>query len=909
LNFQRKKMSCRTIPRRDYARAAGGAWLGAGADGSRQMLGARSPAGRCAERPVLLSARAGSSERPPAAALGAAWTVPSAVALAAAAANDANGSAPAGASPTSTAAHAAAILPRIRASLRPVRALSSAGKARDPEDRDVSGQKRTDPTVPSQPPEEGAWLLAGLRERYAIGRELGRGGMGQVFAARDLRLGREVAIKVLPPGAHSEEQLRRFEQEARAAGSLDHPNVLVVHDIGQCESGPYIVSELLQGATLRQRMDKPLPAATAVDYALQLAQGMQAAHGQGVIHRDLKPENLFITQDGRLKILDFGIAKLIAAEGPRPNTEEGAIFGTISYMSPEQVRGDRADHRSDVFAFGNILYEMLAGRPAFDRASGLETGAAILKDEPPALPAHVPRGLDGIVRRCLEKDPKDRFQSAADLALELSGQRRSPPRRAWWAALGAALLLAGLAVFWRPRPAAVAGTSIAVLPFVNLSSDKDNEFFSDGMTEELINALANVEGLRVASRTSAFSFKGRNLDVARIGNELKVNTVLEGSVRREGNSLRVAAQLIEVANGYHLWSHIYDRELKNVFSLEDELARAIVQALRPKLLPGPAPLVRTATANTAAHDLYLRGRHFAARRTMEGLKKAAELFQQAVELDPAYALAHVGLADSYILRGEYGGERPSDVIPKARLALRRALELDDSAPEAHASFGPVGWYEHDWDLAERELLRALQLRPSFATAHHWYSIQLSVIGRFKESQLEAARARELDPTSLIVNNMVASSYYFARDYDRVIEEEARTLELDPTFSVARNYIVLALVQQKKFPQALAEMEKISDRSSNYEQLRGYAYAMAGNRPAALRILAEMQDRSRREFVSPGALAVIHMALGDKDRAFALLDEAFTVLDWNLREMKVNPMWDPLRSDPRFAHLLKRLRLE
>src|SRR5438132_2896164 len=422
-------------------------------------------------------------------------------------------------------------------------------------------------TVPSMP-----GVIAG---RYSIDRELGRGAMGRVFAAHDAKLDRDVAIKVLAPGARGEEELRRFEQEARAAGSLNHPNVVAVYDIGVHGGEPYIVSELLEGAPLRERLGgKPLPAALVIDLASQLAEGLAAAHDKGVIHRDLKPENLFVTRGGRLKILDFGIAKLTRAAPSVPQTDTGTVMGTVGYMSPEQVRGEHVDARSDLFSFGCILYEMLAGRAPFDRPSSMETGSAILHDEPPQT---VPRELDPVLRRCLEKDPARRYPSAHELLLALARVRPpAAPRWRWIAgAMALAVLIAAGLLVPRLRAAmdAKGARSIAVLPFVNMSSDKENEYFSDGITEELINALANVEGLRVASRTAVFAIKGQNLDVPKLGARLNADTLLEGSVRREGSTLRVTAQLINVSDGYHLWSQSYDRELKSVFAVEDEIAR------------------------------------------------------------------------------------------------------------------------------------------------------------------------------------------------------------------------------------------------------------------------------------------------------------------------------------------------
>jgi len=752
-------------------------------------------------------------------------------------------------------------------------------------------------------------VLTSLRDRYAIEGEIGHGGMGRVFAARDLKLGRQVAIKVLPPGAHGEEELRRFEQEARAAGSLEHPNVLVVHDIGVLQGEPFIVSELLRGATLRERLRRrPMPSAKALDYAFQLAQGLRAAHDKGIVHRDLKPENLFVTHEGRLKILDFGIAKLSASDRPSENsTVEGAILGTVRYMAPEQVRGQRADHRSDIFACGSILYEMLAGRPAFAGGTDLETASGILNDEPP--PSPVGPELERILRRCLEKDPADRFQSAADLALALStltsADRRPHPR--WFLVGAAALAAAALILLPKRGSRSVERNSIAVLPFANLSSDKDNEYFSDGVTEELISALANVEGLHVVSRTSAFALKDGSLDVKAIGHRLDVATVLEGSVRREGNNLRISAQLVDTADGMHLWSRTYERELKNVFSLEDELARSIAQTLRAKLLPASAPLAPQTTSSVEAHDLYLKGRFVWNKRTEAAINQAIEYFQQAIEKDAGYALAYVGLADANSVLVQYSSRAPLEILPRARRAAQKAVEIGETLGEAHAALALTRIQDYDWPAAEAELRRAIGLKPEYASAHHWLALTLLYTGRLEEARAEIERAQQLDPTSLIIGTVACQVLSDSRQYDRAIERCRKTLELDPGFGVGRAELGMAYLEQGKYPEAAAEFEKL-DPSWRLGE-RGYAYAKSGRTADARRVLVEMEARSKHEWITPVGRALIHIALGQKDAAFTLLNEACQQRDWKLAEVKVSAMYDSLRSDPRYTAVVKCVHLD
>ncbi|TMB14288.1 MAG: tetratricopeptide repeat protein [Deltaproteobacteria bacterium] len=464
-----------------------------------------------------------------------------------------------------------------------------------------------------------------------------------------------------------------------------------------------------------------------------------------------------------------------------------------------------------------------------------------------------------------------------------------------------------------PAQPAVAGTatpSIAVLPFVNMSRESGDEYFSDGITEEIINALTNVEGLHVASRTSAFAFKGKDVSVRKIGEELGVGTVLEGSVRRDGNALRIVAQLVSVGDGYHLWSKTYDRELKNIFAVEDELARSIAGALQLRLLRTQArPLVREATASVEAHDLYLRGRHFWNKRTADGLTRSIALFQRAVDLDPGYALAHVGLADAYGLLGEYGAIRAIEGDTKAKAHALKALEIDDSIAEAHASLSLVLDRNYDWASSERELKRAIELKPGYAMAHHWYATILDCQGRVDEGREQTRIGLQLDPTSLIINMSVGVTSYESREYDVAIEQLKQALDLDPAFPVTRHYLALVYAQKGRFADALAVLEKVTEPTPRYVGLRAYVLATSGDEATARRLLAELEQRSKNEYVQAGVLASIHMALGDADRAFAFLDKAYAERDWSLRELKVNPMWDPIRPDPRFGALLKRVNLE
>ena len=777
-------------------------------------------------------------------------------------------------------------------------------------------------------------LAGGTRiGRYEVLSRLGAGGMGEVYRVRDLRLGREVALKVLGAGLLQDaKSIARFEQEARLAGSLDHPNVLAVHDVGDHEGKPYLVSELLEGETLRERLSSgPLPPAQAVSIALQIAQGLAAAHDKGIVHRDLKPENIFLARDGRTKILDFGIAKLLPAArehaptggGADPQTMPGTLVGTLLYMSPEQVRGEAVDARSDVFAFGCVLYELVSGRPAFSGNTPMEKAAAVLHRAPPPLPAEVPSALARVLGRCLQKAAGDRFRTARELIFDLQELVRGEahqasargPGRAFVAAVlvGIGFLAAASGVgylFWRGRERPVAqaarAPSIAVLPFANLSGE--NDYFSDGMTEELINALANVDGIRVVARTSAFAYKGKNVNVRQIGEELNVATVLEGSVRREGDQLRVAAQLIGTADGYHLWSKTYDRELKNVFSVEDELARDIVQALKPKLVPAAA-LVPQATASTEAHDLYLKGRFFWNQRTKEDLAKAVAFFEQALALDPKYAPAHSGLSDCYILSGGYGVPWTAERLQKARKHALEAVALDESLAEGHTSLANVAEKDFDWTTAEREYKRAIQLGPGYAIGHQWYAVHLVNVGRLTEAWEEIERARQLDPTSRLINNWAGIVLFFRREYDRAIEQTLKTLELDPGWWAARATLVASCLQSGKLAKAKAALPEATAAPDEYLALRVMVLAAAGDQAAARRLLAELDRGLDGGRTPPLRQAEAHLAVGDKDGAFLWLERGVDERASSVLGIKFNPSLDSIREDPRFRKLLKRMNLD
>src|ERR1700693_5268807 len=703
-------------------------------------------------------------------------------------------------------------------------------------------------------------LSSGIRlGPYEILSPLGAGGMGEVYRARDSRWDRDVAVKVLPESLLADgDALARFEREAKAVAALSHPNILAIHDFGRGVGIASAVMELLEGETLRDRLDAgALPVRKALDYALQIAQGLAAAHDRGIVHRDLKPQNVFLTRDGLVKILDFGLARSLPES--RTTTEDetkpgsdpsatlpGIVLGTVGYMSPEQVRGRRADHRSDIFSFGVILYEMLSGERAFRKDSQIETMMAILQEEPPQLSRAgkgVPPELEELVEHCLENSPEERFQSARDLTFALRVAERE----------------AGAA-----SPAGEASqASIAVLPLRNMSADPGNEYFSDGMTEEIINALTKIEALRVASRTSAFAFKGKDEDVRRIGAALGVQTVLEGSVRRFGKKIRVAAQLINVADGYHLWSERYDREMEDVFAVQDEIARAIAGMLKIRLLPAEAAsLAARGAEDIEAYNDYLKGRyHFNRREAPEAIAE----FERALARDPRYTSAHTGLADAYRIYGFYGGIPTLDAFDRARLAAEKARELDPDSADVHVSLALVEHY-FGWDLDEEEaqLRQAIRLAPRSAAAYSWLGLKLALTHRPAEALEMARRATELEPLSANAQTHVAGVFYAEPRVEEAVAEFRRALHIDPNAPYPLWGIALPYEALGRHGEAVATLEKaveIARRQSYYLALLGGAYAAAGRRADALSVLAELEQRASREYIAAYHLSFLHIPLG------------------------------------------------
>jgi eukaryotic-like serine/threonine-protein kinase len=763
-------------------------------------------------------------------------------------------------------------------------------------------------------------LLVGMRlGRYEIIAPLGSGGMGEVYRARDERLDRQVAVKVLPLRfAQDADRLARFEREAKAVAALSHPNILAIHDYGTEQGICFAVVELLEGETLRQSLARaPLPWREALAFVAAIADGLAAAHSRGIIHRDLKPTNLFLTADGRVKILDFGLARFepeapVGAETISYHsvlTDPGTVMGTVGYMPPELIRGLPVDARGDLFSLGCVLYEMVAGRCPFQGNTAAETTAAILRDEPPALASigtDVPSQVESVIRQCLAKEPAERFPSAKALACALrvllSGSdlasvpttrsnRRGPLRR---------------------RRATI--PSLAVLPLANTNLDPDTEYLSDGITDSIINALSQLPGLRVLARSTVFRFKGREVDPQEVGRTLKVQAVLTGQLVRRGNRLVLTASLLDVKDGSQLWGEQYNRELSELLVLERAIAQEIAGKLHLRLTgEQKRRLSQPLTTSPEAYQFYLRGRHHWNKRTEDGLKTSIKLFGQAIDIDPTYALAYTGVADAYLNLGGWGHLPFREAYPLAKAAAMRALAIDETFAEAHVSLAMAQKeYDWDWPNAGRAYERALELNPNYAVAYQWYGEYLAAVGRHQEAITAFKRAIELDPLSLIAHATLGRhGYYFARQFDQAIAQLQKTLEMDDSFWVARLWLGWTYANLGRLPEALAELQtarRLDDNSEIVAAL-GYTYGRAGRRQEAEQLLDKLKQLAQKRYVSPMVQALIAIGLGERDQAFVWLEKGYEDRAQMLSELRAEPAFDPLRSDPRFADLLQRVGLK
>jgi serine/threonine-protein kinase len=694
--------------------------------------------------------------------------------------------------------------------------------------------------------------------------------------------------------------------------------------------------EFLDGETIAAKIHQGfLKRSEILDVGTQVLAGLAEVHAQGIIHRDIKPQNIIVTNRGIAKILDFGLARItkeraLSDTSPVNATTPGTLAGTVQYMSPEQTLGRQVDHRTDVFSLGVTLYEMATGMPPFRGSTPLELMENIRREQPQSITAinpSVSKELERVVTKAMEKDPERRYQSTSEMAADWNALRTKlaeSGRTAKWStrwAVGISIGLAILAIavvasqffhFSKTPTPAEHTFKMLVLPFTNISGDADNEYLSDGITEELISALTKVPDMRVVARTSAFALKGKNMDVRELGKMLDVDKVVEGSVQKVGNRLRVSAQLANASDGYHLWSNTYDRNIEDLFAIEDEISNTIARSLTNQLSQGTSiQVAKTPSTNIEAYQQYFQARYLLNKRTPNDLNKGIEHFRQAVVLDPNYAPAYVGLADSFALLAsyEYGVMRPEDAIPQARTAAMKALSIDDRIPEAHVSLAQILYqFDWDWDRSEKEFKRALDLNPRYATGHHWYAEFLSARGRFDESIREIESAEMLDPLSLIIQTAHARVLYFARKYDPSIEKYKQAISLEPNFLLAHAGLGYAYAQKSAPEAALAEFQKAIDITGRAPVLLGslgFAKGLAGNRSEALKLLDELKQISAQTYVMPAYPAAIHLGLDERDQAIMAIEEAYRQKSGFIAFLGVEPAVDKLRTDPRFKNLLLR----
>jgi len=790
---------------------------------------------------------------------------------------------------------------------------------------------------------------------YRIVEKIGAGGMGVVYRAHDDRLNRDVALKFLPDELNHDENARALLiREARTASALNHPNICTIYDVGEVDGKSYIVMEFVSGRSLAEQIPEDgLPVETVIRYGEQIADAMAHAHERGVIHRDLKTPNVIVMPGGRVKVLDFGLAKHMApgeitlkTQSISTLTSEGAIVGTMHYMAPELFRGEPADARSDIWALGVVLYEMANGKRPFRGRTSYELSSMILHDSPPSLRENVPLGLRSVIEHCLAKDPAQRYQHASEIRAALEALRtnsavipasailpsgiqaapapatpRSRLKRVALASSAVAALLLITAfvwklveVKWRGSPAVGASSiqSLAVLPLENLTGDPKQDYFADGMCDALITELSQIKRLRVISRTSVMQYKDKHESPAQIAQELGVDALVEGSVLRSDDRVRISAELVQPQTGQNLWAHSYERTVTDILALQSDVARDIVTQIQIQMTqPEQERLAKTRTVVPAAYDAYLQGNYYVAKRTGEAVTQAVADYRQAIQLDPTYAPSYAGLAGALTLAADYKDVPSSQVLPEAEAAAVKALQLDDNLAYAHAVLGQIRAYRLEWPGVLDEFKRAIELNPGEANSHHWYGLALASAGRSDEAISEMKLAQELDPRSLIINANLSWVLYLAGTYDEAIAQAQKTVAMDSSFAVAHGYLGQAYLARGDDAQALLELQQaltLSGNETSFKAELGNADAVAGKKPEALAILHELLEMSSRQYVSPLSIALVYVGLDQKDEAFRWLDKAYAERSVRLINIAVHPRFASLHSDPRFAALVRQIGL-
>jgi serine/threonine protein kinase/Tfp pilus assembly protein PilF len=772
--------------------------------------------------------------------------------------------------------------------------------------------------------------------RYPIIRKLGSGGMSEVYLAEDPLLNRKVAIKLLNPEFVSDNiRLARFEKEAKAASALDHPGVAHIYEIGEAEGLHFIAMQYIEGETLTEKIEKSsIPFSKIIDWAIQICEAIAEAHSKGIIHRDLKPHNIMVTENGQVKVLDFGVAKIIQEkyQDPASNTgfitETGVIIGTVQYMSPEQALAKKIDHRSDIFSLGIVLYELTTGRLPFFGNNQVEIMQKILQDQPAPFnrtSPGIPFEFERIVLKCLEKEPERRYQSVSDLLVDLSNLKRdtaaerittslaiAPSKlRRWWVAM---ILLISLSVgaiyFLEHRTHNI--HSLAVLPFVNESSDPALEFVTDGITDEIINKLSQIPNLKVLSRATVFSYKGKQMDPRKVVQDLDVDAIITGNFTKFGDNLRVQVSLVE-REGTQVWGEMYNCRISELQTIQTEISRDISNKL-PYQITGEVrkQITKEHTVDSKAYQLFLEGRFHLNKRTKENFQIAINNFSGAIARDPNYAQAYAGLADAYILLCNWGFLPPERGFPKAKEAAEKALKLDPSLAEAHTSLAFIlSNYEWKWKEAEQRYQTAISLNPNYSTAHQWYALYLTILGRFDEALREIRIAQQLDPLSLIINANAGYTLYFARRYDEAIAELQKALDLDPDFAVSYQILGYVYGQKGEYEQSIESFKKAIDLAPDnltFEADQAWVYAKAGKRNLAEQIVEKQIRISTNTYVAPFHIAGAYVGLNQKQQALEWLEKAYQDHSDQITYIAKDPRFDPIRNDPEFQKLLRKIGL-